>query len=58
MGMKEREVLDLGAGVIRMSAADVRRRLAKLGRPLGPPWTQDQKLSALGAWTLLADPES
>ena len=26
------------------------------GKPLGPPWTQDQKLSALGAWLGLVLP--
>ena len=26
------------------------------GKPLGPPWTQDQKLSALGAWVGLVQP--
>jgi len=32
----------------------VRARLAEFGKSLGPPWTQDEKLSALGAWLILA----
>jgi hypothetical protein len=31
-----------------------RERLADFGKKLGPPWTQDEKLSALGAWLVLA----
>lgn len=31
-----------------------RERIAGFGRELGAPWTQDEKLSALGAWLVLA----
>lgn len=31
-----------------------RQRLAAFGKEVGPPWTQDEKLSALGAWLVLA----
>ncbi|HWA92247.1 MAG TPA: hypothetical protein VG889_19570 [Rhizomicrobium sp.] len=31
-----------------------RERLAGFGKRLGAPWTQDEKLSALGAWLVLA----
>ena len=27
---------------------------AALARSIGPPWTTDEKLAALGAWTMLA----
>jgi hypothetical protein len=32
----------------------VRGRVEALGRELGPPWAQDQKLAALVAWIALA----
>ncbi len=31
-----------------------RERLAAFGKQLGAPWTQDEKLAALGAWLVLA----
>lgn len=33
---------------------DWRERLAEFGKQLGAPWTQDEKLAALGAWLVLA----
>jgi len=33
---------------------DWRRRIADFGKEVGSPWTQDEKLSALGAWLALA----
>jgi hypothetical protein len=38
--------------------AKVRLRLAQFGKRLGPPWTSDEKLSALGAWLMLASRRS
>ena len=37
-----------------VSTAAARARLAEFGKSLGVPWTQDEKLSALGAWLTLA----
>jgi hypothetical protein len=34
--------------------ADAKARLAEFGKQLGAPWTADEKLSALGAWLMLA----
>ncbi len=33
---------------------DWRARLAAFGKEMGAPWTQDEKLAALGAWLVLA----
>lgn len=30
------------------------QRIVAFGKQVGPPWTQDEKLSALGAWLVLA----
>jgi hypothetical protein len=52
--IKEREVGDLAAAGLGASPAECKRRLDEWGRALGPPWTQDEKLSALAAWLALA----
>ena len=59
-GVKEREVFERGAVELGMPAAELQQRVAELGRRLGPPWRQDEKLAALVAWLVLragvADP--
>jgi hypothetical protein len=50
----EREAETRCAGAVGLPAAGVRDHLAALGRAAGPPWTKDQKLAALIAWTCLA----
>jgi len=47
--VRERELLERAAAALRTPADKLQRRLADLGRSLGPPWTQDQKLAALAA---------
>jgi len=53
--VKERELLNHASTVLRIPVADLERRSAELGKGIGPPWTQDQKLSAIAAWLVLAD---
>lgn len=54
-GVREREILECAQGVLGRPGADLQSTVAGLGRGLGPPWTQDQKLAALLAWVVLAD---
>ena len=54
LGVKERELLVQAASVLRIQAAEIERRAGELGKGIGPPWTQDQKLSAIAAWLILA----
>jgi hypothetical protein len=54
VGVKERESYERGAAHLRIKASDLERRVANLGKPLGPPWSQDQKYAALVAWLALA----
>ena len=54
-GVKERDLVNHAATVFRMPVAELERRATELGKGIGPPWTQDQKLSAIAAWLLLAD---
>jgi hypothetical protein len=52
-GFKERQLLEIGAAQLHLSIKQLERCIAELGRPIGPPWTQDQKYAALIAWLTL-----
>ena len=52
--LKERELFDKAAEVLRLRPEEIKRRLTDLGIGLGPPWTQDEKFSALIAWLSLS----
>jgi hypothetical protein len=54
LGVKEREAYERGAAQLGLSVAGLEKRIAELGRGIGPPWTQDQKYAALVAWMALA----
>ena len=53
-GVRERELFARGAAELSIPAGELERRVAELGRAIGPPWTQDQKYAALVAWLALA----
>jgi hypothetical protein len=53
--VKEREVWDKGTIAFQLPSADLRQRIDGLGRSLGPPWRQDEKLASLAAWIALAE---
>jgi hypothetical protein len=38
---------------LKLAPDAITARLAALGKPLGPPWTQDEKLASLAAWLVL-----
>ena len=54
MGIKERELFERGATQLHLSIEQLERCIAELGRPIGPPWTQDQKYAGLVAWLALS----
>jgi hypothetical protein len=54
-GVKERELFALASKSLRLRPETLQRRIAEFGRGLGPPWGQDEKLSALVAWLALAN---
>jgi hypothetical protein len=54
--VKERELMDRAATALRVPAPELKGRVDALGRPLGPPWRQDEKLATLVAWLALAAP--
>ena len=51
--VREKEVLEVASGALGLSPEALRQRLGELGRAVGPPWTQDQKLAALAGWLAL-----
>lgn len=55
LGVKEREAYERGAAQLRLSVTELEKRIAALGRGIGPPWTQDQKYAALVGWMALAN---
>lgn len=52
--IREKELLSRAEESLALAPADVPMRLTELGRGLGPPWSQDEKLAALAAWLVLA----
>jgi hypothetical protein len=50
---KERELPDEASRVLRLTPNALTRRIADLGRSLGAPWSQDEKLATLIAWLAL-----
>jgi hypothetical protein len=53
VGLREREIEATAAKALGLTPDVLRARLAALGKPLGPPWSQDQKLASLAAWLVL-----
>jgi hypothetical protein len=54
MRVRERELMDHAAVATGLAASELQKRAGELGRPLGPPWRQDEKLATLAAWLVLA----
>ncbi len=52
-GVKERDAEAECAARLQMTTADLRSRIGAMGKGIGPPWTQDQKLAAIAAWLVL-----
>jgi hypothetical protein len=53
-GIKEREILNRGVAELGFSLEEIQGRMLELGRAIGPPWRQDEKLATLAAWLILA----
>jgi hypothetical protein len=52
--VREKELLSEASRVLRLTPAELTRRIVELGRTLGPPWSQDEKFAFLVAWLALA----
>ena len=51
--IRERELLARASSVLNVRANVAAKRVADLGKAVGPPWSQDEKLAALAAWISL-----
>ncbi len=54
-GIPERDLEEHANAGFGKRAAAVHKKIAELGRSLGPPWTQDQKSAALAAMLVLGN---
>ncbi len=52
-GIPERQLKERASEVFGKKAPGLQRRIAAMGRSIGPPWTLDQKSAALGATIVL-----
>jgi hypothetical protein len=51
--VKERDLMPAASSKLRRSPAALGSFLTELGKPLGAPWSQDEKFAALAAWLSL-----
>jgi len=51
--IKERELFNSASAALRRRSAVLTKFVADLGKPLGSPWTQDEKFATLAAWLAL-----
>jgi hypothetical protein len=51
--VKEKEAFARAEEILSLSADAIQRHLLEIGRAIGPPWRQDEKLAALAAWLAL-----
>lgn len=51
--VRERDV-EVELHKLPVAVAAAKSRISEFGKLLGPPWTQDEKLAAFGAWLMLA----
>ena len=54
--IREKDLVAQAAKSLGRSGPALQAAVTAWGKPLGPPWTQDQKLSALGGWLGLVLP--
>jgi hypothetical protein len=50
---RERELLEHCAEAFSFTPEELLRRVTELGRPVGSPWSQDEKFATLAAWLAL-----
>jgi hypothetical protein len=53
--IREKDALEWAAVALRTSRVAINSRMSALGKSVGPPWAQDQKLAALAAWVALTE---
>jgi hypothetical protein len=51
--LPERELVTIACETLKINKDDLLSRLAELGKPIGPPWSQDEKSATMAAWLAL-----
>jgi len=54
LGIREKELFETASKALGIQPAILKRRITAFGKSLGPPWSQDEKFAALGAWLSLS----
>jgi hypothetical protein len=57
-GLRERDLDECSRAAFGRAGPGIRQQISTLGRVLGPPWTQDQKVATLAALLVLANKQS
>jgi hypothetical protein len=52
--LREKELLGQAAKVLGSKEAALLKRVTELGKPMGSPWSQDEKFATLAAWLALS----
>jgi hypothetical protein len=55
LGVREKEIVRQAAAALGISAEHLQLRVAALGKSIGPPWRQDEKLCAIAGWLALGE---
>jgi hypothetical protein len=55
LSIKEKELVAEAAEAFGLAEDALLKRVTELGRPLGSPWSQDEKFAALAAWLALSN---
>ena len=55
IGVKEKELISRASAAVRVSPAVLQLRISELGKNIGPPWRQDEKLCTIAGWLVLAN---
>lgn len=56
--VKERALLEDAGTALHLETAELTRWVTELGKPLGSPWSQDEKFATLAAWLALTSRNS
>jgi hypothetical protein len=56
-GVREKEIWARASADLRIPVADLQQLVNAIGKSIGPPWTQDEKLAAVSGWLALARSE-
>jgi hypothetical protein len=54
-GVREKELFARAAETLYGSESELRRHVAEMGKKIGPPWGQDEKMAALVGWMALEE---